>query len=151
MQFTLKATIVQIATVALFVTSAVASPTPVAANVVANAQLDHWLATTDANLTFINDVNTTSPLAGRATLDTRVVYCNIRSHNLCGGACTVYNGNSRCLDAAGTNCLFATTNVGFCDRDGCGGTCNQYSSCGTRLDGGFCYTPGTRSIIVPFT
>ncbi|RXW14280.1 hypothetical protein EST38_g11576 [Candolleomyces aberdarensis] len=151
MQFTLKATIAQIATVALFVTSAVASPTPVAANVVANAELDHWLATTDAKLTFINDVGTTNPLVDRATLNTRVVYCSRRTNNVCGGDCTVYNGNSRCLDAPGTNCLFATTNVGFCDRGGCGGSCNQYSSCGTRLDGGFCYTPGTRSINVPFT
>ncbi|RPD58872.1 hypothetical protein L227DRAFT_612620 [Lentinus tigrinus ALCF2SS1-6] len=32
---------------------------------------------------------------------------------------------------------------------GCGGSCNQLSTCGTRLDNGFCYTPGTASINVP--
>ncbi|KAJ2912386.1 hypothetical protein MD484_g8020, partial [Candolleomyces efflorescens] len=153
MQFTLKAAFTQIATVALLVTTAVASPTPVPADVVSNAELDHWLATTDAKLTFITDtdIDTTNPLANRAALDTRVVYCSQRTVNVCGGACTVYQGNARCLDAPNTNCLFATTNVGFCDRAGCGGSCNQFSTCGTRLDGGFCYTPGTRSINVPFT
>ncbi|KAL0061014.1 hypothetical protein AAF712_012187 [Marasmius tenuissimus] len=107
-----------------------------------------WIATTDADLTFIGDP---IDLTKRAPLNTMVVYCSQRTQNICGGACTVYNGNARCLNAPNTNCLRATTNVGFCDRAGCSGSCNQYSSCGTRLDGGFCYTPGTRSINVPFT
>ncbi|CAA7263905.1 unnamed protein product [Cyclocybe aegerita] len=77
-----------------------------------------------------------------------VTYCSQRVFNVCGGACTVYNGGATCLNAPNTNCLAATNNVGFCDRAGCGGSCNQLSTCGTRLDGGFCYTPGTRSILV---
>ena len=117
---------------------------------VTDAELDNWLATTDAKLTFVSDFDN-NPLADRAALNTRVVYCNRRTNNVCGGDCTVYNGNSKCLNAPDTQCLSATTNVGFCDRAGCGGSCNQYSSCGTRLDNGFCYTPGTRSINVPFT
>lgn len=79
-----------------------------------------------------------------------VVYCSSRSNNVCGGACTVYNGGATCLDAPDTKCLMASANVAFCDRSGCGGDCNQLSSCGTRLDNNFCYTPGTKSIIVPF-
>lgn len=77
-----------------------------------------------------------------------VTYCSSRTQNVCGGACTVYNGGATCLAAPGTKCLAATNNVGFCDRGGCGGSCNQLSSCGTRLDNGFCFTPGTASIIV---
>ncbi|KAJ2913808.1 hypothetical protein MD484_g6612, partial [Candolleomyces efflorescens] len=149
MQFTLKAVFAQLVAVAFFATNVAASP--VAASVVTNAELDNWLATTDAKLTYISDVDTTNPLADRAALNTRVVYCNRRTNNVCGGDCTVYDGNARCLNAPDTQCLSATTNVGFCDRAGCGGSCNQYSSCGTRLDNGFCYTPGTRSINVPFT
>ncbi|KAJ3826849.1 hypothetical protein F5880DRAFT_1541559 [Lentinula raphanica] len=79
-----------------------------------------------------------------------VVYCNTKTVNVCGGSCTVYNGGAKCLNAPGTNCLSATNNVGFCDRGGCGGSCNQFSTCGTRMDDNFCYTPGTNSINVGF-
>ncbi len=78
-----------------------------------------------------------------------ITYCSSRTQNVCGGACTVYNGGATCLYAGGTVCIAATANVGFCDRQNCGGSCNQLASCGTRLDNGFCYTPGTQSIIVP--
>ena len=77
-----------------------------------------------------------------------VTYCSHRTQNVCGGPCTVYNGGAACLNAPDTNCLSATANVGFCDRSGCGGSCNQLSTCGTRLEDGYCYTPGTRSINV---
>lgn len=109
-------------------------------------EFKEWLATTDANITFIG-----APISGigpRSAQDTIVTYCNKRVNNVCGGSCTVYNGGPRCLDAPGTQCLSATRNVGFCDRGGCGGSCNQFSTCGTRLDNNFCYTPGTRSILV---
>ncbi|KAI0739157.1 hypothetical protein C8Q80DRAFT_1222341 [Daedaleopsis nitida] len=109
----------------------------------------HWLATTNAELTFIG--KPINPLAARSAQTTIVTYCSQRIDNVCGGACTVYNGNHACLNAPNTNCLSATTNVGFCDRGGCGGSCNQFSTCGTRLDNGFCFTPGTASILVPFT
>ncbi|TFK22717.1 hypothetical protein FA15DRAFT_595551, partial [Coprinopsis marcescibilis] len=107
------------------------------------SDIDLWIATTDANVTIIGD-----PINA---LDTRVVYCNRRTQNVCGGDCTVYNGNAKCLWAHTTQCIWASTNVGFCDRDNCGGSCNQFNSCGSRLDGNFCYTPGTASILVPFT
>ncbi|RXW18541.1 hypothetical protein EST38_g7313 [Candolleomyces aberdarensis] len=91
--------------------------------IVSSEQLDHWLATTDAKLTFIGDpagVNgRLNPLASRqgpGVLATRVVYCSTRSHNVCGGACTVYNGGAACLNAPGTQCLTADRNVAFCDR-----------------------------------
>ncbi|KIJ40975.1 hypothetical protein M422DRAFT_173082, partial [Sphaerobolus stellatus SS14] len=109
-------------------------------------QFKNWLATTDATITYIgapiNDLTT------RDALNTIVTYCNRRTNNVCGGDCTVYNGSARCLNAPDTQCLSATNNVGFCDRGGCSGSCNQFSSCGTRLDNNFCYTPGTRSINV---
>ena len=106
----------------------------------------NWLATTDAELTFVGaPIN---PLAPRSAQTTIVTYCTTRADNVCGGSCSVYNGGAACLDAPGTNCLAATNNVGFCDRAGCGHSCNQLSTCGTRLDNGFCYTPGTQSILV---
>ncbi|KAJ4470626.1 hypothetical protein C8J55DRAFT_537639 [Lentinula edodes] len=103
------------------------------------------IANTEANLTFIGE-----PITKRTTEDTMVVYCSVRTQDVCGGACTVYNGGATCLNAPNTNCLSATNNVGFCDRGGCGGSCNQLSTCGVRLDDGFCYTPGTSSINVGF-
>ena len=116
------------------------------ANIVSDSELLTWLSTTDAELTFVGaPIN---PLAPRSAQNTMVTYCNKRSNNVCGGSCTVYNGGAACLDAPGTSCLAAPHNFAFCDRGGCGGSCNQLSSCGTRLDNGFCYTPGTRSILV---
>ncbi|KAI0373602.1 hypothetical protein BV20DRAFT_1041979 [Pilatotrama ljubarskyi] len=112
-----------------------------------HAEMMHWLATTDAALTIIGDP--INPLAPRSAQNTMVTYCSSRTQNVCGGACTFYNGGATCLNAPNTNCLAATHNVGFCDRAGCGHSCNQLSTCGTRLDNGFCFTPGTRSIIVP--
>ncbi|KAI0310234.1 hypothetical protein OF83DRAFT_1278926 [Amylostereum chailletii] len=106
----------------------------------------YWLANTDANLTFIGaPINALAP---RSALNTQVTYCSSRIDNLCGGACTVYNGGATCLNAPNTKCLAATHNVGFCDRGGCKHSCNQLSTCGTRLDSNFCYTPGTKSILV---
>ncbi|KDQ26951.1 hypothetical protein PLEOSDRAFT_159130 [Pleurotus ostreatus PC15] len=131
---------------------AIASPTSsrdVGANIVSDAELDNWLRTTDADLTFVGGVK--SPLAQRNTLITRVVYCTQRSGALCGGRCSVYEGNSICLNAPGTNCLMATTNVAFCNASGCGGTCRLFSHCEALIDANFCFTPGTVSINVPFT
>ncbi|KZV93984.1 hypothetical protein EXIGLDRAFT_835300 [Exidia glandulosa HHB12029] len=127
-----------------------ASPTPVV-DIMTESEMLTWLSTTSATLTFIGE-----PIPKAANLNARVggnvmvVYCSSRTNNVCGGACTVYNGGATCLNAPDTVCLSATANVGFCDRGGCGGSCNQFSSCGTRLDNNFCYTPGTKSIIVPF-
>ena len=106
----------------------------------------HWIANTDAELTFIG--KPLNPLAPRSAQDTTVTYCSTRIFNVCGGACTVYTGGATCLNAPNTNCLAATNNVGFCDRAGCGHSCNQLSTCGTRLDNNFCFTPGTASIAV---
>ena len=107
----------------------------------------NWLATTDAKLTYVG--KPVNPLASRAAQDIMVTYCDSRSANVCGGTCVVYNGGATCIEASGTECLSATGNVGFCDRGGCGGSCNQLSTCGTRLDNDFCATPGTASINVP--
>ncbi|KAI0032088.1 hypothetical protein K488DRAFT_78670 [Vararia minispora EC-137] len=112
-----------------------------AAPLTGNAEIDAWLATTNATMTYIGST-TFNPL------NTQVIYCNRRANNVCGGACSYYNGGATCLDAPSTQCLWASNNVAFCDRGGCTHSCNQFSSCGTRLDGGFCYTPGTRSILV---
>lgn len=112
-------------------------------------QFKDWLDNTDAEITYIGKpLGDLSDLSKRNPLDTSVTYCSGRVDNVCGGPCTVYNGGATCLNAPGTNCLFATNNVGFCDRSGCGGSCNQFSTCGTRLDNGFCATPGTASILV---
>ncbi len=88
--------------------------------VMTDAEFDYWLATTDAELTFIGDAAKShlNPLAKREAQDTRVTYCSKRTFNVCGGSCTVYQGGAACLNAPGTNCLAATNNVGFCDRAG---------------------------------
>ncbi|TFK64314.1 hypothetical protein BDN72DRAFT_881575 [Pluteus cervinus] len=115
------------------------------------AQLTKWISTTNANLTFTgNPINTTKPLSKRQAQNVQVVYCDTKIGDSCGGNCVVYNGPNTCLDAPSTNCLMATADVGFCDRGGCGGSCNQFSSCGSTLNNGFCSTPGTASILVPF-
>ena len=117
----------------------------------------HWLVTTDADITYIgepidvNSFSTRSSLTRRAAESVKVTYCSHRVDKVCGGPCTVYNGGATCLNAPKTSCLAATANVGFCDHKGCSGSCNQLSTCGTRLDNGFCFTPGTKSIIVPFS
>ncbi|KAG6848741.1 hypothetical protein H0H93_014454 [Arthromyces matolae] len=127
------------------------SPTDSFAGYQTLSQFNEWLSTTDADVTFIGE-----PIskAGGVTpdsqyaLDTIVTYCSKRSGNICGGACTVYNGGAACLSAPKTNCLSATNNVAFCDHGNCGGSCNNFATCGTRLDNGFCWTPGTNSINV---
>ena len=108
-----------------------------------------WLATTDAELTFIGTPIKHDSRSEDAAQSVMVTYCSSRSQGVCGGACTVYNGGPTCLSAPGTVCLGATANVGFCDKSGCKGSCNDFNDCGTRLDNNFCYTPGTKSIIVP--
>ncbi|KAJ7898303.1 hypothetical protein B0H14DRAFT_3424675 [Mycena olivaceomarginata] len=123
----------------------------VAHTIVSEDEFKAWLATTNATLTFIGDpipraVDGSADLEARTT--TMVTYCNTRVGGVCGGACTVYNGGATCLAAPGTNCLFATRNVAFCNHGGCGGTCNQFSDCRVQLDSGFCFTPGTNSIVV---
>ncbi|KAI0628553.1 hypothetical protein C8Q77DRAFT_352781 [Trametes polyzona] len=141
-RFTLK-----LAAIASFIAVAVAVPTAAEDSyLVSHDQMMHWLATTDAELTFVGEP--INPLAGRAAQNTIVTYCSKRTQGVCGGPCTVYNGGATCLSAPNTNCLSATHNVGFCDKGGCSGSCNQLSTCGTRLDNGFCFTPGTKSIIV---
>ena len=122
---------------------------PGQANLITIEQFKDWLDNTDADITFIGKpLGDLSDLSKRNALETTVTYCTHRTDQLCGGTCVVYNGGATCIDAPGTQCLAATNNVGFCDRGGCGGSCNQFSSCGTRLDNNFCYTPGTASILV---
>ncbi|PPQ96887.1 hypothetical protein CVT26_005866 [Gymnopilus dilepis] len=131
---------------------ATASPVFGAENIarqVTAKQLQDWLATTDANITYIGQpVGSPSDLSKRQLPQTTVVFCTSQSGALCGGSCSMYTGGPSCIAAPSTACLMATRDVSFCDRSGCGGSCNQFNSCGTRLDGGFCSTPGTSSILV---
>ncbi|KAJ7636752.1 hypothetical protein FB45DRAFT_1138610 [Roridomyces roridus] len=117
-----------------------------AIKVMSVAEMKHWIATTDADLTFIGE-----PVEniGLSPLRITVVYCSQRTFNVCGGACNVYTGGETCIDAPNTNCLSATANVASCDSSGCFGSCDAFASCGTRLDNNFCFTPGTASISVP--
>ncbi|KAF8178309.1 hypothetical protein K438DRAFT_2021964 [Mycena galopus ATCC 62051] len=131
--------------IVLAVLTAAAGP-PVPKGVVSVATMKEWLDTTDAELTF-----TGLPIEslGFNPLVTTVTFCSKRTANLCSGPCTVFTGAGVCHNAPNTNCLSATTNVAFCDRSNCGGSCNTLSTCGTHLDDGFCYTPGTASISIP--
>ena len=118
-------------------------------NLITIEQYKHWLENTDAVVTFHGKpLGDLSSLSKRNALNTIVTYCTERIDDLCGGSCQTYNGGATCIDAPGTSCLSATNNVGFCDRGGCGGSCNQFSSCGTKLQNNFCFTPGTASILV---
>ncbi|KZV68733.1 hypothetical protein PENSPDRAFT_753888 [Peniophora sp. CONT] len=106
-----------------------------------------WLSTTNANVTYVGPKP--GSLAARAGGTVNVVYCTERHGNVCGGSCTVYNGPNTCL-SGGISCLKASSDVSFCDHGNCHGSCNELSTCGTKLDNGFCDTPGTKSITVPF-
>ncbi|KAI5830641.1 hypothetical protein K523DRAFT_351460 [Schizophyllum commune Tattone D] len=129
------------------------SPTTgVQANIVSEAELMHWLKTTDAELTFVGEpipgINAPEGLASRAAETTKVIYCSTRSLNVCGGRCTVYNGGPACLNAPNTNCLSATHNVAFCGAKGCNYPCTEYAHCESPMDNGFCFTPYTNAILV---
>ncbi|KAJ7358511.1 hypothetical protein DFH08DRAFT_687034, partial [Mycena albidolilacea] len=84
----------------------------------------------------------------RAADVTLVTYCQNRVGNVCGAPCTTYNGGSACINAPGTNCLSATSNVAFCTGPNCSGTCSQISQCLIPLARGFCYVPNTKSILI---
>jgi len=146
----MRFTVLTSSIIAAFSLLVAATPTPdVTVNLITVEQFRHWLANTDADVTFHGKpIGDLSYFSKRNALDTMLTYCTSRIDDICGGDCQVYNGGPTCIDAPGTSCLFATTNVGFCDRDQCGGSCNQFSTCGTVLEGGFCDTPGTASILV---
>ncbi|TFK64313.1 hypothetical protein BDN72DRAFT_274566 [Pluteus cervinus] len=120
------------------------------------AKIIEWISHTNASLNFIGDLldlrrdTIANPLWRRQAQNVQVVYCDTQIGDSCGGTCTVYNGPNICLEASHTSCLMASADVGFCDRDGCGGSCHDLSTCGTALGNGFCSTPGTASISVPF-
>ncbi|KAI0372668.1 hypothetical protein BV20DRAFT_38073 [Pilatotrama ljubarskyi] len=115
------------------------------------AQLARWLATTDANLTFIGPRPDFTPLGRRSAQNnnTIVVYCSKRTKNdTCGGTCTVYNGGPQCVDIPLSQCMMATQDIGFCDKKACKGLCDDLFACGTILKDGFCFTFDTKSILV---
>lgn len=115
-------------------------------------QLDHWLANTDATLTFIGEgSNVPSTLQKRGERNTRLVYCTLMTGSVCGGTCSVYNGNAACINTPGTSCIQASGPVAFCSKQNCGDPCTQLANCLAWMNDGFCGTPDTGSIIVPFT
>ncbi|KAI0666865.1 hypothetical protein C8Q78DRAFT_994599 [Trametes maxima] len=134
-------------TVVALATVAVASPAG-ANNIISEAEFAHWLATTDAELTFIGPRPDFSPLGKRSAQSTSLTYCTKRVGNVCGGSCTVYNGGATCLNVPGTACIAASKDVGFCDAVGCTGDCSLLSLCGTPMGNGFCAIDGTKSILV---
>ncbi|KAI0334601.1 hypothetical protein GY45DRAFT_1318195 [Cubamyces sp. BRFM 1775] len=137
-------------TLAAFAAVAVAVPTTSETGtfsaIISDAEMAHWLANTDAELTFIGEPF--NPLLKRSAQTTTVTYCTKRVGPICGGSCSVYQGGATCLATPGTVCIAATNDIGFCDAAGCNGDCSDLASCGTGLNGGFCYTPGTASILV---
>ncbi|KAK7046184.1 hypothetical protein R3P38DRAFT_3307676 [Favolaschia claudopus] len=131
---------------ALAATSSAAPSPSLPAGIVSVAAMKDWIATTDAELTFAG-----APIdeLGVNPLVTTVTFCSTRTANLCSGPCTVFTGSGVCHAAPDTNCLAATTDIAFCAGSNCNGGCNTLSTCGTRLDNGFCFTPSTNSFSVP--
>ncbi|KAI0351895.1 hypothetical protein OH77DRAFT_839766 [Trametes cingulata] len=134
------------ATIAAFAAVVAAGPAAISGSIITEAELAHWLATTDADLTFVGEGPNLSARSAETT--TTVTYCTKRVGTICGGTCTVYTGGATCLDANGTTCLTATKDIGFCDESECDGNCNTLSECGTSMANGFCFTPNTKSILV---
>jgi hypothetical protein len=96
-------------------------------------QSKYWLATTDAKITYIGEP--INPLTPRSALVAKVIYCDTRVDNTCGGVCT---GGAICINAPGTNCLFALNgDVSFCSVSDCPDGCDLFSKCKTPLDKGF--------------
>ncbi|KAI0334231.1 hypothetical protein GY45DRAFT_90830 [Cubamyces sp. BRFM 1775] len=115
-----------------------------------HAELMAWISTIDPSLlTYTGPSNATSPdLASLPEADTTVVYCAKRSGSSCAAPCTVHVGGPGCIYAPGTSCLAATADVSFCSTSDCTRYCNAYSTCGIKLDEGYCWTPNTNSIFV---
>lgn len=111
-----------------------------------HAEMMHWIATTDAVLTFVGEP--INPLGGRSEKNTMITYCSSRVGNVCGGRCTLYNGGATCLAAPDTNCLSATKDIGFCSQASCGGACTELVNCIQQLSNKFCFTLGANSIDV---
>ncbi|PIL23594.1 hypothetical protein GSI_14907 [Ganoderma sinense ZZ0214-1] len=109
-------------------------------------EMMHWIANTDAKLTFIGEP--INPLIPRSAQVTTVTYCNTRVLNVCGGSCTVYTGGTTCLNAPNTACLAATFDVAFCNGAQCTGTCSDLYNCSVRMSDGFCAAPTTVAIFV---
>ncbi|KAH9889004.1 hypothetical protein C8Q73DRAFT_175964 [Cubamyces lactineus] len=147
MQFTtVFFAIAALATIAVASPAAVERDTEITSAIVSEAAMAHWLAHTDAELTFIGEPF--NPLLKRSAQTTTVTYCTKRIGPICGGSCSVYTGGPTCLNTPGAACMSATKDIGFCDTTGCNGNCGDLSSCGSVMGGGFCYTPGTQSIVV---
>ncbi|KAF7328421.1 hypothetical protein MVEN_02558000 [Mycena venus] len=130
-----------------FVFAALTAAAPsIPEGVISIAAMKEWLSTTDVELTYSG-----LPIEalGVNPLVTTITFCSTRTANLCSGPCNVFTGAGVCHATPGTNCLAATTDVSFCDGANCGGSCHTLSACGTRLDNGFCFTPGTNSISLP--
>ncbi|KAI0657938.1 hypothetical protein C8Q70DRAFT_249546 [Cubamyces menziesii] len=137
---------------AALATVAVASPaiverdTKVMSGIISHDAMAHWIANTDAELTFIGE--RFNPLDKRAALATTVTYCTKRAGTICGGTCSVYTGGATCLATPGTVCMTSTRDIGYCDTAGCNGNCGDLAQCGETLENGFCFVPGTESVLV---
>ena len=112
------------------------------------AELQQWLSTIDPSLLTYTGAEDTDTATPDPAAETTVVYCAKRSGKNCQAPCTVHVGGPGCIYAPGTNCLAATADVSFCSSRDCTKPCNTYDDCGTKLNGGYCYTPGTNSIFV---
>ncbi len=76
-------------------------------------------------------------------------YSTLTNVSTCLAPCTtITTGGAACINAPNTSCLFATSDLAFYGGVACEGICNGLATCGVRLEGGFCATPGTQSISV---
>ena len=122
--------------------------------IVSLAEMKAWVDTQDpSEMTLIGDpfAALRNPLSNNTdSAQVTVTFCSTKSGTVCTAPCTtVTNSGGACINAPGTECLFATSQVAFCDHSGCSGSCNEFDSCGTILTNNFCSTPGTKSIAIP--
>ncbi|CAA7261334.1 unnamed protein product [Cyclocybe aegerita] len=141
--------------VAVLATMGNAGPTPAtesegtpATFITSNTEFDHWLATTEANITWVGG-KAPNPLAPRSASDTTVAYCNELVDGRCQGYCNVFTGSGVCINTPfAITCIYASNNVFWCDNLECTGSCAFTANC-HRIPGGFCYTPNANSINIP--
>ncbi|TFK71105.1 hypothetical protein BDN72DRAFT_958365 [Pluteus cervinus] len=91
----------------------------IGASIVTTTQILEWIATTNANLTYINTPSEVEPFSKRQDQQppaVMVVACSAHVDSTCGEDCVVMAGSEAptCLNTLGVNCILTTTDIQSC-------------------------------------